>query len=126
MYSNGKLIDHTSWLAMNPSAKPELSIISAGLVVVGKVISTGEIQLEGKISGDVRSPGLIIGHSGRVEGDVFAGHVEVLGEIVGTVSARSVFVTSTGRVNGDLLWKISLWSRVGILTADARVPTGAA
>jgi len=90
---------------MNPSAKPELSIISAGLVVVGNVISTGEIQLEGKILGDVRTPGLTIGHSGRVKGDVFAEQVEVLGEIVGAVSARSVLVTSTGRVTGNLLVK---------------------
>jgi cytoskeletal protein CcmA (bactofilin family) len=90
-------------LDANLSAESELTIISAGLVVVGNVRSPGEIHLEGKVLGDVHSARLTIGRTGRVEGDIFAEHVAVFGEVVGKVSAHTVFVTSMGRVDGTLL-----------------------
>lgn len=79
------------------------SLISADLIMVGTISAGGEIQLDGKVLGDLHILRLIVGHTGRVEGDVFAEHVEVRGHLVGNVSARTVFVTSTGRVDGNLL-----------------------
>jgi cytoskeletal protein CcmA (bactofilin family) len=37
------------------------SIISADLVVSGTLTSTGDIQIDGRVEGDVRSAGLVIG-----------------------------------------------------------------
>jgi cytoskeletal protein CcmA (bactofilin family) len=85
------------------SAKSGPTIISPDLVVAGDISSPGEVQLEGKVLGDVRCSHLTIGPGGRVEGDVFAERVAVFGEIAGKVSAREVFITATGKVDGGLI-----------------------
>ena len=95
--------DHAQRRDTNSAAKPGPTIISADLVVVGDINSPGDVQLEGKIQGDVRSASLTVGPAGRIEGDVFAESVAVFGEITGKVSARSVLVTATGRVDGGLI-----------------------
>jgi cytoskeletal protein CcmA (bactofilin family) len=95
--------DHATRRDANSSAKPGPTIISADLAVVGDISTPGEVQLEGKVLGDVHCSHLTIGPTGRVEGDVFAEHVAVFGEIAGKVSARDVFVTATGKVDGGLI-----------------------
>jgi cytoskeletal protein CcmA (bactofilin family) len=95
--------DHPSRRDANASAKSGPTIISADLAVVGNISSGGEVQLEGKVLGDVHCGHLTVGPGGRVEGDVFAERVAVFGEIAGKVSARAVLVTATGRVDGGLI-----------------------
>ena len=86
---------------MRSSSAP--SIISADLVVSGTLSSTGDIQIDGKVEGNVNSAGLVIGDKACIEGDVAAEDVTVRGRVKGSIRARKVLLASTCHVEGDIL-----------------------
>jgi cytoskeletal protein CcmA (bactofilin family) len=79
------------------------SIISADLVVNGTLSSTGDIQIDGRVEGDVRSVGLVIGDKAEIHGEVHAEDVTVRGKVVGRIRARKILLASTSHVEGDIL-----------------------
>jgi cytoskeletal protein CcmA (bactofilin family) len=86
---------------MRSSAAP--SIISGDLVVNGTLTSTGDIQIDGKVEGNVNSSGLVIGDKAFIQGDVMAEDVTVRGRVKGSIRARKVLLASTCHVEGDIL-----------------------
>ena len=83
------------------SAAP--SIISADLTITGTLTSTGDIQLDGRVEGDVQSAGLVIGDKAFIHGDVMAEEVTIRGRVQGSVRARKVLLASTCHVEGNIL-----------------------
>ena len=83
------------------SAAP--SIISSDLVVTGALVSTGDIQIDGRVEGDVRSTGLVIGDKAFIQGDVVGEDVTVRGRIQGSIRARKVLLCATCHVEGNIL-----------------------
>lgn len=79
------------------------SLISADLVVNGTLTSTGDIQIDGRVEGDVHSAGLVIGDKAFIHGEVVAEDVTVRGRIQGSVRARKVHLASTCHVEGNIL-----------------------
>ena len=79
------------------------SIISADLVVTGTLVSAGDIQIDGRVEGDVRSLGLVIGDKAEIHGEVYAEDVTVRGKVVGRIHARKVLLAATSHVEGDIL-----------------------
>jgi cytoskeletal protein CcmA (bactofilin family) len=79
------------------------SIISADLVVNGTLTSTGDIQIDGRVEGDVHSAGLVVGDKAVIHGEVFAEDVTVRGRIEGSIRARKVLLCSTCHVEGNIL-----------------------
>jgi cytoskeletal protein CcmA (bactofilin family) len=79
------------------------SIIGADLVVTGTLTSNGDIQIDGKVEGNVHSISLTIGDKAYIEGDVVADEVVVRGRIKGGIRARKVLLTGTCHVEGDIL-----------------------
>jgi len=79
------------------------SIISADLTVNGTLTSTGDIQIDGRVEGDVHSTGLVIGEKALIHGEVFAEDVTIRGRIEGSVRARKVLLCSTCHVEGNIL-----------------------
>jgi cytoskeletal protein CcmA (bactofilin family) len=79
------------------------SIISADLVVHGTLTSSGDIQIDGKVEGNVNSSGLVIGDKAYIQGDVMAEDVTIRGRVKGAIRARKVLLASTCHVEGDIL-----------------------
>jgi cytoskeletal protein CcmA (bactofilin family) len=79
------------------------SIISADLVVHGTLSSSGDIQVDGKVEGNVNSAGLVIGDKAFIQGDVMAEDVTIRGRVKGAIRARKVLLASTCHVEGDIL-----------------------
>ncbi|HVW75114.1 MAG TPA: polymer-forming cytoskeletal protein [Rhizomicrobium sp.] len=79
------------------------SIISADMVISGTISSTGDIQIDGRVEGDVRSIGLVIGDKAEINGEVLAEDVTVRGKITGRIRARKVLLAATSHVEGDIL-----------------------
>jgi cytoskeletal protein CcmA (bactofilin family) len=79
------------------------SIISSDLVVHGTLTSAGDIQIDGRVEGDVHSAGLVIGEKAHVQGEVVAEDVVVRGTIEGSIRARKVMLASTCHVEGNIL-----------------------
>src|SRR3954469_12096837 len=83
------------------SAAP--SIISADLMVKGTLTSTGDIQIDGVVEGDVRSVGLVIGEKAEIHGEIVAEDLTVRGKVMGRIRARKVQLAATSHVEGDIL-----------------------
>ncbi|SPJ23734.1 bactofilin family protein [Palleronia abyssalis] len=88
-----------------PKAKPPASILSSDLTVKGNLKTTGDIQIEGNVEGDIRAHLLTVGEGAVVKGEVMADDVVVNGRIVGRVRGLKVRLTSTARVEGDIIHK---------------------
>lgn len=88
-----------------PKAKPPASVLSADLHVSGNMKTTGDIQVEGTVEGDIRAHLLTVGESATIKGEVMADDVIVNGRIVGRVRGLKVRLTSTARVEGDIIHK---------------------
>ncbi|HRE60538.1 MAG TPA: polymer-forming cytoskeletal protein [Micropepsaceae bacterium] len=79
------------------------SIISVDLVVSGTLVSTGDMQVDGKVEGDIRSASLTIGEKAYVHGEIIAEEVVVRGKVMGGIRARKVQLASTCHVEGNIL-----------------------
>jgi len=84
-----------------PPAPP--SIISRDLSIVGDLLSDGEIQIDGKVNGDIRTRILIVGESAKVKGEIVAETCHVLGRVDGQIKAKVVKLADTAHVVGDIL-----------------------
>ena len=88
-----------------------LSVVGAGMRIVGDCTMTGALRVEGIVTGGVRAERLEIVGEGRVEGDVSgegdgdarAGQVVVDGHVGGSVRAERVEVRANGVVEGGIV-----------------------
>jgi cytoskeletal protein CcmA (bactofilin family) len=88
-----------------PKAKPPASILSSDLLITGNLKTTGDIQVEGRVDGDIRAHLLTIGDGATVKGEIVADDVVVNGHVIGRVRGLKVRLTSTARVEGDIIHK---------------------
>ena len=79
------------------------SIISAALTVVGRLECAGDIQIDGKVEGDIRGQGVRIGSSAVIKGTVTGELVELAGTLEGKIEARSAILAKTARMSGDIV-----------------------
>ncbi|MCO4841506.1 MAG: polymer-forming cytoskeletal protein [Yoonia sp.] len=91
--------------ASAPKAKPAASVLSSDLLVTGNLKTTGDIQIEGQVDGDIRAHLLTVGEGATVRGEVIADDVVVNGRVIGRVRGLKVRLTSTARVEGDIIHK---------------------
>jgi cytoskeletal protein CcmA (bactofilin family) len=85
------------------AARSAPSIISSDMIIVGTLTSTGDIQIDGKVEGDIRSGSLTIGEKANIEGEIVAEEVTIRGRVHGTIRARKVQLAGTCHVEGVIL-----------------------
>ena len=85
--------------------KPAASVLSSDITITGNVRSSGDIQIEGTIEGDIRAQTLIVGETATVKGEVVAEDVVVNGRVVGRLRGLKVRLANTARVEGDIVHK---------------------
>lgn len=78
------------------------SIIGADCTFTGDILSEGEVQIDGRLEGDVRCRNLIIGEQGSVTGEISTETVTVLGTVTGQITAQTVALARTARILGDI------------------------
>src|SRR5690606_16074632 len=74
------------------------SIISSDVVITGILQSDGDIQIDGRVEGNVRSTGLVIGEQAIIHGEIQAEHVVVRGRVEGGIRARDVTLAAGSHV----------------------------
>jgi cytoskeletal protein CcmA (bactofilin family) len=84
------------------------TLISRATKVIGDVYFTGELQLEGKVTGNIiaedeKDAKLVIADTGLVEGEIRAPVVIVNGKVVGNIySSRHLELAAKGNVTGTV------------------------
>ncbi len=84
------------------AARSGPSIISADVKMTGTIVSTGEIDINGQIEGDVRASALTVGETGAVKGEVIAESVVIRGTVEGRIRGRKVQLCTGAKVRGDI------------------------
>jgi cytoskeletal protein CcmA (bactofilin family) len=80
----------------------QISTISRGVTVVGKIVGEGTVHLLGQIEGELRALTVLINQGAKVEGDVVAEELTIGGMVKGTIHANRVKLNSTAVVEGDI------------------------
>ena len=86
-------------------AKPPASVLSSDLHITGNIKTTGDVNVEGTVEGDIRAHLLTVGETATIRGEVIADDVVINGRIVGRVRGLKVRLTSTAKVEGDIIHK---------------------
>ena len=79
--------------------------IGTALVVHGKVISSQDLTIDGKVEGTIElgDHGLTIGSGAEIKADLVAQTITISGTVTGNVTATSVVdLRATGSVDGDI------------------------
>jgi cytoskeletal protein CcmA (bactofilin family) len=81
---------------------PEVSSISAGLSIVGKIVGHGALTIFGHVEGELRASTVVIAEGAQMEGEVSAEELTIGGHVRGTIHANRVKLNSTAVVEGDI------------------------
>jgi cytoskeletal protein CcmA (bactofilin family) len=81
---------------------PARALIDAGLNIKGDLQTDGEVQVDGRVDGNISCAQLIVGEVGTVVGDVKANEVVVRGKVDGIIRASRVILQASARVAGDI------------------------
>ena len=86
--------DHTS-----------INLIGSGTVIKGEVSSTGDIRVDGTLTGQVYCKGkIVVGDTGTLEGEVKCQNADLSGKISGTIEvAELLTLKASARLSGDII-----------------------
>jgi cytoskeletal protein CcmA (bactofilin family) len=88
--------------AVASSAVPEVSSISSGLSIVGKIVGHGALTIFGHVEGELSASTVVIAEGAQIEGEVSAEELTIGGYVKGTIHANRVKLNSTAVVEGDI------------------------
>lgn len=86
----------------------DISIISRGVVIEGKISSDGNIRIEGIVRGDLIAKGNVsIGESGEIFGNIKGVVINIGGKVNGSVNANEkLLLESNAQLKGDIVTKL--------------------
>jgi len=86
---------------------PARNLIGKGTVIKGDVESSGDIRVDGRLIGSLKSNGkIVVGQSGVVEGDLTCKQADISGVVKGILKCEELTsLKSTSKVEVDLVTK---------------------
>jgi cytoskeletal protein CcmA (bactofilin family) len=86
---------------------PIQNLIGAGTVIEGNLTAEGDIEMAGKVTGDVTTKAkLVIAESAWIEGNITAECADIAGTVHGTVSVSGLLtIRTSSKINGDVITK---------------------
>lgn len=81
------------------------NIIGQGSHLEGNIHTTGNLRVEGKITGGVKTKAkVVLSHTAQMEGNILAQNAEIGGQVKGTIEVIELLVLkSTATVWGDIM-----------------------
>lgn len=78
--------------------------IAMETTIIGDIVTEGNIRIEGKVQGGIRSANkIVIGESAYVSGDIHAQEAEISGRVDGGVNCRgALYLKRKSYINGDI------------------------
>ncbi len=92
----------------NTESVGEVSILSSGVKVEGRIYSDGNLRLDGSLKGDIVVNGnLTLGETAEVTGEIKAQNVTLSGKVEGTLFAHDKVILESGSLlKGELSAKV--------------------
>ena len=75
--------------------KSPASVIGPDLMILGNLITKGEVLVEGEVQGDLNGSQIIIGEKAKVTGSIIADEVVVRGHVMGSIRGRKVMLQAS-------------------------------
>jgi cytoskeletal protein CcmA (bactofilin family) len=91
--------------AASSSNSSTRSVIDSWLTIRGDLESEGEVQVDGKVNGDIRCAHLVVGKDAVISGNIMAEEVIVRGKVKGTIRALTVTLQDTAVVESEIYHK---------------------
>ncbi len=82
-----------------------VNLVGSGTTIKGEINSKGDIRVDGKIIGEVRSQGrVIVGDTGMIEGDIFCANADFSGKVNGKADVAELLSLKASAVfTGDII-----------------------
>ena len=88
----------------NETETAAINLISLGTDITGDVKSTGDIRIDGSLTGNLNTKGkVVIGPSGKVNGEVVCKNSEVSGTVEGRIIVNQLLILkASSKIFGDI------------------------
>ena len=97
--------DRAPATSAKPTSAGTHSVIDPWLLITGDLAGDGELQVDGKVNGNIRCARLVVGKDGAINGCVTADEVIVRGGVKGVIRAHRVMLLDSARVESDIFHK---------------------
>ncbi|MDC0861881.1 polymer-forming cytoskeletal protein [Alphaproteobacteria bacterium] len=94
------------------------TFISEDLEINGNITGKDYVELNGKITGTLKSNKIDIKEKGIISGEVSADNLVVAGEIDGEIKANDLYIRSTAKIKGIIRYKNIDIQAGAIITAE--------
>ncbi len=81
-----------------------LSMLGGDTAIVGNIKATADLQIDGRVEGDIACTALVQGEGSEVVGAITAESVRLAGRVDGSVTAREVVILKSARIQGDIAY----------------------
>lgn len=93
---------------MNKNKEPDhtaINLVGTGTTIKGEINSKGDIRVDGKIIGQVRSEGkIVVGNSGIIEGELHCVNADISGKIDGKAEIAELLTLKASSIfSGDII-----------------------
>jgi cytoskeletal protein CcmA (bactofilin family) len=88
----------------NETDNSTINLISIGTDIIGDIKSNGDIRIDGSLTGTLNTKGkVVIGTTGKVNGEVICKNSEVAGIIEGKISVGQLLnLKASSKIHGDI------------------------
>lgn len=82
-----------------------INLLGAGTKISGDITSSGDFRIDGVLVGNITISGkLVLGNTGKIEGNINCTNADLSGEVKGTVNISEILsLKSTAKINGDII-----------------------
>jgi cytoskeletal protein CcmA (bactofilin family) len=94
--------DQGALLNRKPSQGPSRAIIDACLQIDGNLTTEGEVQVDGRINGNIRCAHLTVGREAVIVGDITAEEIVVRGKVTGVIRGKRVILQDGAQVESEI------------------------
>ncbi len=95
----------TTLASTRPGDRMPPSVIGPDLTITGNLSSEGQVQIDGRVEGDIRGTHIIVGERAHITGGIIAEEVVVRGHVMGSVRGKRVMLQAQSHVEGDIYHK---------------------
>lgn len=89
----------------NETENNTINLISNGTEIIGDIKSTGDIRIDGSLTGNLNTKGkVVIGQTGKVNGEIICKNSEISGIIEGRVIVNQLLnLKASSKILGDIV-----------------------